>query len=231
VRPPNDQRAVPRGAVPPAPPNASRDNQGQAYGRPAPIGPASGARPNDASRGGYAYPRGGYAVPRGNSGYPGYNYPHGAYRYPPAYGYRPHVVVPVVPYYRPYYTFHPHFSVGFGIFLGYPVPYPYAFGYPTYVYGAGAYGPSGQEPYYNVAPSEGSYGGMSLDITPTDADVYIDGAYVGRVADFSPMYQPLTMTPGRHHVELDAAGCEPLVFDVDIVAGQVLPYRGALRAY
>jgi hypothetical protein len=135
------------------------------------------------------------------------------------------VIIPVVPYYRPYYTFHPHLSLGVGIYLGYPVPYPYAFGYPTYVYGAGDYTP------YSVAPTPGSYGGISFDITPSDADIYIDGSYVGRVADFSPMYQPLTVTPGHHQVELDAAGCEPLVFTVDVQPGEVVPYRGALRPY
>jgi hypothetical protein len=37
-------------------------------------------------------------------------------------------------YYRPYYTFRPRFSIGFGIWAGYPVTYPaygaYDYGYP-----------------------------------------------------------------------------------------------------
>jgi hypothetical protein len=133
-------------------------------------------------------------------------------------------VVPVVPYYHPYYTFRPRYTIGFGIFLGYPVAYPYVYGYPTYIYGGGSY-----SPYTDVAPAPNAYGGISFDITPADADVYVDGSYVGRAGDFSPMYQPLTVTPGHHQVELDAPGSQPLVFDVDIQPGQVLPYRGALQ--
>src|SRR5262249_21334827 len=139
----------------------------------------------------------GYAVPRYS--YPGRVYvPH-----------RPVHVVPVVPYYRPYYAFRPRFSIGFGLFVGYPIAYPYAYGVPTYVYPYPDYSalpntsvyPSGP---YPAPPPQGSYGGVSFDITPDDAAVYIDGQYVGVVHDFSPTNQPLTLAPGMHHVELEA---------------------------
>jgi hypothetical protein len=109
-------------------------------------------------------------------------------------------------------------NFGFGIYLGYPIAYPYDFGYPTYVYGA----PAG----YNIAP--GAYGGASFDIQPDSADVVVDGSFVGNARDFGPLRQPLTLIPGRHHVELQAPGLEPLAFDVDVIGGEVIPFRGTL---
>jgi hypothetical protein len=102
------------------------------------------------------------------------------------------------------------------------VPYPLAFGYPTYVY---PYPPGG---VVGELPPD-AYGGLSLDITPDDASVSVDGEYVGVARDFSPVHQPLTLTPGRHHVELQAPDAAPIAFDVDIVPGEVLPYSGTLQ--
>ncbi len=172
----------------------------------------------------------GRAENRGREGYEGRAVPRvrndrsRPYVEPRAYGYgRPHVEIPVRRFNRPYYVFRPHFLIGYGIYLGYPVPYPVVYGDPTYVY---------DSPYGEVtAPAPGDYGGMSFDITPDDAAVSVDGAYVGTARDFSPSYQPLTLTPGRHHIELQAEGMVPLAFDLDVLAGEVLPYRGALRPY
>ena len=41
----------------------------------------------------------------------------------------------------------------------------------------------------------------------------------------------LSLAPGRHHVEVQADGYVPMTFDVDVIAGQVVPYRGDLRPY
>ena len=45
----------------------------------------------------------------------------------------------------------------------------------------------------------------------------------------TPTTQPLGLAAGRHHIELRASGYRTMAFDVDIVAGQVIPYRGALQ--
>lgn len=150
------------------------------------------------------------------------------------YAVRPYVVRPYVTprYYRPYvlspfysapYLFRPHFSLGFGISLGYPVPF-YAYPYAVPVYGYAA-PPS---PVI-VGPGSTRYGGMSLEISPDNAAVYVDGAYAGVVRDFDGTRQPLTLVNGRHHIVIDAPGFEQWAFDVDIVSGQVLPYRGDLQ--
>ena len=104
---------------------------------------------------------------------------------------------------------------GFGIFVGRPVPYRYAYPYP--VYG-----------YPTVAPGV-AYGGVSFGINPADADVYVDGEYIGNARDFSGTAQPLTLSAGLHRIELQAPGYDPLVFDVNVVPGLVTPYQGGMQ--
>jgi PEGA domain len=70
---------------------------------------------------------------------------------------------------------------------------------------------------------------VSFEITPSTATVYVDGTSVGSVAEFSPTAMPLTLTPGRHRIELRAAGYQTMSFDAEIVVGQVIPYRGEMQ--
>jgi hypothetical protein len=72
-------------------------------------------------------------------------------------------------------------------------------------------------------------GGLSFDITPSNAEIFVDGQRMGTVADFSPTMAPLALAPGRHYVDIRLSGYQPMVFDADIVAGQVLPYQGTMR--
>ena len=123
-------------------------------------------------------------------------------------------------YYRPY-VFRPRYSIGFGIFSGYPVPYTYSYPYPIEVYGYGA--PRNE---VLITPGSTSYGGVALEITPSDADVFVDGEYAGRVEDFDGTTQPLTLTPGTHRIEVQAPGYEPMSVDVGVQPGQVIPYAG-----
>lgn len=149
------------------------------------------------------------------------------------------IVVPSRRFYRPYYTFRPRYTIGFALFSGYPVAYPY-YAPDPYAYPPSSYplpGSTYPDPY--GYPSSGSVaispstpaGGVSFDIRPADAAIYIDGEYIGVVGDFSPTMQPLTLVAGRHRIELRAPAFEPLVFDVDIVPGEVIPYQGTMRRY
>jgi hypothetical protein len=126
------------------------------------------------------------------------------------------------PVYRPY-AFRPRFSIGFGIRVGYPVA-AYAYPYPVPVYGYAA--PSAP---VVVGPGSTAYGGVSLEMTPGDAAVYVDGAYAGTVQDFDGTRQPLTLSTGTHRIEVQAAGYQPLEFDVAVQPGQVIPYQGQLE--
>jgi len=164
----------------------------------------------------------GRAVPRGNVYAPHYDP-----RYSPRYS--PRVYAPRVygprSYYRPY-VFRPRFSIGFGIYAGYPVPYTYSYPYPIPVYGYGA-----PRTEVLITPGTTAYGGVALEITPYDADVFVDGQYAGKVQDFDGTTQPLTLVAGTHRIEVQAPGMAPLIFDVTVQPGQVIPYRGDLRPF
>jgi hypothetical protein len=82
-----------------------------------------------------------------------------------------------------------------------------------------------------AAPGSTAYGGVSLEISPSDATVDVDGNHAGIVGDFSDPSRPLSLGAGRHHIQLQAPGYEPMGFDVDVVPGQVIPYRGDLQRF
>ena len=128
--------------------------------------------------------------------------------------------------YRPY-VFRPQYRLGLGVFIGYPVPYSYSYAYPVPVYGYRA----PVAPVF-IGPGSTAYGGIALDIWPDDAAVYVDGAYAGIVRDFDGTRQPLTLVAGTHQLEITGpAGYAPLVFDVTVQPGQVIPYQGDLQPY
>jgi PEGA domain-containing protein len=112
-------------------------------------------------------------------------------------------------------AYRPGFNLGFGIFFG--SPHRYSFQVPSYGYG------------YPTARPGIAYGGISFGISPADAEVYVDGDYVGIVRDFGDGAQPLTLAAGIHRIELDRPGYEPMAFDVNIVPGQLIPYNGLMR--
>ena len=170
-----------------------------------------------------------------------------------------------VHFYRPYYSFRPYISLGFGLWAGYPFAYNYSVGfydpyyaaYPAYAYPAypaypayetypadpafpatqpypaAGYPPEQSSPGYgsvHVQPgSQLSEGGLSFDITPATAEVFVDGSSVGTVGQFTPTSQPVGLPAGRHHVEIRAPGYRTMSFDADIVGGQVIPYQGAME--
>ena len=92
-----------------------------------------------------------------------------------------------------------------------------------------AYPQSGYPPQGSISPSQPNTGGMSFEIQPPDAQIYVDGRYVGTVGQFSPTSQPLGLTAGRHHIRISAPGYRTTEFDADIVSGEVLPYQGMLE--
>ncbi len=191
----------------------------------APRGEVRGAPP---ARGYAAAPRRGYGPrPEARYGYAGprsYGYAHTAPRY---YGHSGYVVAPYRPRFEhPYYAFRPHTHIGFGLWLGFGVPYPTAYlaAYPPPVWGW--YGGR-----FCVVPGARVYGGISFDVAPDWAPVYVDGAYVGVASDYGPYAQPLTLVPGLHRVMISVGGYRPIMWNVTVAAGQVIPFRGGLEAY
>ena len=77
------------------------------------------------------------------------------------------------PYYDPWFW-------GFDPWSPFLAPYPYAFG------------PAGY----------GDAGSARIQVTPRDAEVYVDGYLAGIVDDFDGFMQRLRLPPGEHEIEL-----------------------------
>jgi len=135
------------------------------------------------------------------------------------------------------------------LWAGYPFTWAYPFyypPYPSYYYPYADPYPYAYAPGYSVAPpvdetpnaavgstgvlpDQSNLGGLSFQITPSEAQIFIDGNYVGTVGQFTPSTQPLGVPAGRHHVEVRNPGYQTMSFDVDIVAGEVIPYQGQME--
>ena len=72
-------------------------------------------------------------------------------------------------------------------------------------------------------------GGPSFEITPFDARVIVDGHDVGSVGQFTPTSTALGLSVGRHHIEIVANGYRTMSSDVDVRAGQVIPFQGQME--
>jgi len=145
------------------------------------------------------------ARPYDNRRYDNRGYTHGGYGYG-GYGYRSYVWRPGL-----------HFGLGISIFAGQPYRFRFDYGWaPSYA--------------YRFPMRQGiGYGGMSFLIDPDDAAVYVDGQFIGIARDFSG--QPVPLAAGMHRIELQAEGRDPVMFDVSVRPGQVIPYRGSLTWY
>jgi hypothetical protein len=101
---------------------------------------------------------------------------------------------------------HYHYGGGWGWgYWGWPGYYGY-YGWPGYY---GYYGPG--YGYYGSgygSYDEGSYGASSeyavidTDISPEEAEVYVDGRYMGTADDFDGFPDYLYLPPGRYHIKL-----------------------------
>jgi hypothetical protein len=143
-----------------------------------------------------------------------------------------------ISYSYPYY--YPDYYYPYSAPYAYAYPYPYASTYPapTPSYPApaqydSAYPPQtqnsvGVQPGVSQADQQNA-GGLSFEITPSDARVIVDGHEIGTVGQFTPTSQPLGLPAGRHHVEIVANGYRSMSSDVDVLAGQVIPFQGVME--
>ncbi len=101
--------------------------------------------------------------------------------------------------------------------------------YDPFWYGAGPqYGSYYGGAYYGGSAYDYDFGRLRLDVRPRDAEVHIDGDFVGRVDDFDGRLQGLTLETGGYSIEIVAPGFESLTFDVRITPGRTTTYRGDL---
>jgi hypothetical protein len=117
----------------------------------------------------------------------------------------------------------PFYSYGYPYYYGYPA-YGY---YPSYGYGyVGANAPYG----YGYGGYSGQpYGGLRIDLPQRDAEVYVDGNFVGTVDNFDGRTQQANLEAGPHQIEILSPEFEPIQFSVNIEPGRTITYRGAMR--
>jgi hypothetical protein len=95
--------------------------------------------------------------------------------------------------------------IGFGYQWGYPYPAPYG--------------------YYGWIDAS-----VRLEVTPRDAEVYVDGYYAGTVDDFDGTFQRLHVQPGQHDLEIYKDGFRPLKQKAYLSADNTFRIRQALQA-
>jgi hypothetical protein len=151
---------------------------------------------------------------------------------PPPGGGGGNIYYPVYPYY-PWGFWGPGYGFGLGYlyydpwYSGYGYGGGYPGGYGGYGYGGGGY--SGGGGGYSVSQSYRDNGSLRLKIDPRQAQVYIDGYYVGLVDEYDGAFQKLGVEGGGHKVELKADGYEPLQFEVLITPGETVTYKGEMK--
>lgn len=161
----------------------------------------------------------------GHGGYPsgGGGYYHGGY-YP---YYRP--------YYRPYY-YSPYFYNGFyasfyfGLGFGYPYyayPYYWGYGYPGGYYGYYGGYPCCGYPYPGYA--YGAWSSARLEVKPRDAQVFIDGYFVGVVDQFDGIFQRLDIPAGQHELSIYMPGYHTYTENTLFQPGQGYHYKTELQ--
>lgn len=120
----------------------------------------------------------------------------------------------VVGFYDPFYynPFYSPFGWGFGYGWG---GYPYA-----------AYGPYRA---YGYGRSYDTSGSARIQVTPKEAEVYVDGYRAGRVDDFDGTFQRLNVRPGPHELTLYLPGYRTLTERVYIGEGSTMKLKQSLE--
>jgi hypothetical protein len=95
-------------------------------------------------------------------------------------------------------------------------------------YYGGGYYDAGYPPYgyVDAVPNDAiplRQGRLNLHVSPTSSQVFVEGYYVGTVADFQD--RGLWLEPGPRRIELRADGYEDVTFDVRILEDQSVEYR------
>jgi hypothetical protein len=98
--------------------------------------------------------------------------------------YHPHYY----PFFSPYGFYGGFYPAYWGLGFGWGYPYPY----PPYRY-----------PYYGYYDHRGS---ARIQVTPRNAQVFIDGYFVGVVDDFDGYLQRLHVEPGEHELQIYLEG-------------------------
>jgi hypothetical protein len=101
---------------------------------------------------------------------------------------------------------------------------PFFYGGPWYGYQYGRpYPPYGYRGYYEPEAS------VRTEVTPREAEVYIDGYYAGIADDFDGAFQRLRVEPGEHEIEIHLNGYRPFRQKVYLTPDNTFRIRHALQ--
>lgn len=78
--------------------------------------------------------------------------------------------------------------------------------------------------YYGFEPEAS----VRIEVTPRDAEVYVDGYYAGIVDDFDGAFQRLRVEPGEHEIEVVREGYRPFRQKVYLTPDNTFRIRQAL---
>lgn len=70
---------------------------------------------------------------------------------------------------------------------------------------------------------------VRIDVTPTDAEVYVDRYYAGVVDEYDGIFQRLVLRPGAHLLEIRKAGYRTLVAELNLYPGESITYRRVME--
>jgi len=146
--------------------------------------------------------------------------------YSVGYGYRPYVFYPTYRHvYYPGYARPTIYGSSF-YFPGYAFSVGIGSGFGHYGYSGYAYSPYG----YGYGSFGGTYsdaytGFLRLKVKPRDAQVFVDGYYVGLVDHFDGWAQRLRLEEGGHQVEVRHPAYAPLQFEVYVVTGEKVTFE------
>ncbi len=117
---------------------------------------------------------------------------------------------------------------GYGGWGGWYGGYPGWGGYGGYG-GYGWYGPPGGWGYNAVYPSPGAtHGALDLDVSPEQAQIYVDGELVGIADDFDGYPDYLWLEKGTYDVVIFAPGYQTISRQYSIYAGLVIDVEDSM---
>jgi hypothetical protein len=79
------------------------------------------------------------------------------------------------------------------------------------------------------AAREAARGALVLEGVPDNAQVLVDGYYVGLAEEFGPGRRALSLDAGAHRIELRAPGYDTVTFSVRIEPSGIVRYRGDMQ--
>jgi len=115
-----------------------------------------------------------------------------------------------VGFYDPFYRYPYYYG-------GYPYPYYYG-GYPY--------------PYYYGAPYsayDDTVGDIRTQVTPKDAEIYVDGYYAGTADDFDGIFQRLHTEAGGHSITIQLDGYRTVTQNVYVSPGSTTDVKLSLE--